>query len=631
MVAILLCLLTKNNENTIEKTIKSCSHIVDEVVVCDLQSEDQTTSICEKLGATVYIQMNSEKCGDEKFALDICNEAIRDKYKDDIYVLFLTPEMTVSVGENFSKSSLTSPKYALAVTRGETTTYETRLLKLGQELELIDESSPKLSGITVENSGNVNKEIIRRRLSYLQTTSRHFDLGEVYREIGNLDSSIHSYRKALECEKSERLWYTIMQLARLYRDKRDFPEMVSQYLSAYNLMPHRAESLCELSNYYRTSDKHNLAVMMALRARELSYPDSAYIGVHRGSYSYFPDVELSISSYYTPDKEVGYLASNRLMLENIPQWVRNMTLSNIIYYLPKVSKDLREISVTLPEKYSPLNPSLFTHEGKLYGCIRSVNYTQVRGDYRVKDSDGMVRTKNYFVEFDENFNITSQKEIVDKAERQMWTHNSIGVEDIRLFRYQDSWWFTCTAVQDTPQWNQRRIGLGKLQLNSEENTYDIVKFTVLQGEFLTSIEKNWLPFVQDDTLYFIYNTHPFTIITTDIDTGMCSVVKKTYHRTYDLQNLRGSAPPIPYEDGYLYVTHEVAWVNWRTYYHRVVKFNKNFEITAVSRPFIFDHLGVEFCISIINRSDTFYLGVGLEDTRAVLSGLDREEIEKLFS
>lgn len=630
MVTILLCLLTKNHENTVEKTIRSCEKIVDEVIVCDLQSTDKTAQICEKLGATVYLQMISEKCCDEKCALEICSEDVSNKYKGERYVLFLTPEMTVSVTEGFDKSSLSFSKYAIAVKRGEITTFETRLLKLGHDFNPIDENSPKLAGITVDEITSPSKEILRRRLAYLQTTSRHFDLGESHKEAGNIDSAISSYRQALSHEKSERLWYTMMQLARLYREKKEFSEMTNYYLSAYNLMPHRAESLCELSNYYRLSDQHNLAVMMALKARELTYPESSYVAINKGAYSYLPDVELSISSYYTSNRTIGYEASNRLMLGKVPQWVRNMTLSNIIYYLPRVSERLTNISITLPEKYVPLNPSLFKHEGKMYGCIRSVNYTQVKGDYRVKDSDGRVRTRNYFVELDDNMQITSQREIVDKAERQMWTHNSIGVEDVRLFRYQDNWWFTCTAVQDTPRWDMRRIGLGKLSLNEEENTYDIVKFTVLQGDFLTNIEKNWLPFVRDDNLYFIYNSWPFTVITTDVDTGVCSVVTKKYHETHDLQNLRGSAPPIPYGDEYLYVTHEVAWVNWRTYYHRVVKFNKDFEITAVSRPFIFDHLGVEFCISITSKDDLFYFGVGLEDSRAVLSCINKEEVEKLF-
>ena len=630
MVTILLCLLTKNHENTIEKSIRSCEKIVDEVIVCDLQSTDKTTQICEKLGATVYLQMISEKCGDEKCALEICSEAVRDKYKDEIYVLFLTPEMTISVKEGFDKSSLINSKYAIAVSRGEITTYETRLLKLGHDIELIDESSRKLFEITAEENGSPNREISLRRLSYLQTTSRYFDLADTYREIGNIDTAISLYKQALSQEKSERLWFTMMQLARLHREKKEFIEMVNYYLSAYNLMTHRSESLCELSNYYRVSNQHNLAVMMALKAREIPYPESARVSIHQGAYSYLPDVELSISSYYTSNRNIGYYASNRLMLQNIPQWVRNMTLSNIIYYLPKVSPTVTDISITLPEKYLPLNPSLFKHEGKVYGCVRSVNYTQVKGDYRIKDSDNMVRTRNYFVELDDNMQITSQMEIVDKTTRQMWTHNSIGVEDIRLFRYQNDWWFTCTAVQDTPQWNMRRIGLGKLSSNKEENTYDIVKFTVLQGDFLADIEKNWLPFVQDDKLYFIYNSSPFTIITTDVDTGVCSVVKKTYHASRDLQNLRGSAPPIQYGDEYLYVTHEVAWVNWRTYYHRVVKFDKNFEITSVSRPFIFDHLGVEFCISILDHNNSFYFGVGLEDARAVLSSLNREEMDNLF-
>ncbi len=51
---ITLCIITKNNEKTIEQCIKSVIKIVSEIVVVDSASSDKTREIAEKLGARVF-------------------------------------------------------------------------------------------------------------------------------------------------------------------------------------------------------------------------------------------------------------------------------------------------------------------------------------------------------------------------------------------------------------------------------------------------------------------------------------------------------------------------------------------------------------------------------------------------
>lgn len=641
---ILLCLVTKNDEKVVERCLDSCRLFTEGVCIYDIESTDETLSkIKEKTNSLISLSMNPIEHLDSTIVLEMCVKFATENKHDlsKTYALLLSPDMTIEPGSE-SEHHLIDFKYSIRIKKGELVSYETRLFRLDQSFKNLDlySAGTRLNSLKVVNHNDSPKiEKSKRELSYrclsrLGDESSYFLLGQLYKDLGNTADSLKTYLKMHETfaeSKSEKVWYAMIQIARIFRERKNEPEMVNAYLNAYNYRPSRAETLWELSNYYRGINRHQLVVIMAQLAQTISYPHNDNLFINEGVYLYQCDVELSISSYYTLEKTPGYHAADRLLTSTVsPTWVKNMTLSNIIYYLPKIGGEIVDISIPLPEKYLPLNPSMVLHEDKIYGCIRSVNYTQTRGNYQIKDEDKKVRTRNYFVELSHNGEITSQREIIDTASRQMWDHGSIGVEDVRLFRYRRNWWFTCTAVQDTAEWGRRRIGMGRLELNQESNTYEFNHFVVLRGDFIKDIEKNWLPFVQDDELYLIYNTSPFTIIKPNEFTGECTIVsKKEYHR--DLWSLRGSAPPIPYKDGYIYVTHEVAWVNWRTYFHRIVTFNKNFEITRVSQPFIFTNLGVEFCISILYNDGQFKFGVGIEDGRASIISISEEKMESLFN
>ncbi len=51
---ISLCMIVKNEEESIERCIKSVKQLVDEMIIVDTGSDDKTVEICRALGATVY-------------------------------------------------------------------------------------------------------------------------------------------------------------------------------------------------------------------------------------------------------------------------------------------------------------------------------------------------------------------------------------------------------------------------------------------------------------------------------------------------------------------------------------------------------------------------------------------------
>ena len=71
---------------------------------------------------------------------------------------------------------------------------------------------------------------------------------------------------------------------------------------------------------------------------------------------------------------------------------------------------------------------------------RTVNYTQIGAKHfkslDLFDPANTVKTRNFLVQYDRNFNLLSQKEIVENLPRiRVSQHNVEGLEDCRLFEF----------------------------------------------------------------------------------------------------------------------------------------------------------------------------------------------------
>jgi hypothetical protein len=71
----------------------------------------------------------------------------------------------------------------------------------------------------------------------------------------------------------------------------------------------------------------------------------------------------------------------------------------------------------------------------------------------------------------------------------------------------------------------------------------------------------------------------------------------------------------------------------RNYLHRFAVLDKDFVIQQVSKPFIFFHLGIEFCCSMtLNHAETeLVMAVGIEDGEAYLFSVNLETVQSLLN
>ena len=129
----------------------------------------------------------------------------------------------------------------------------------------------------------------------------------------------------------------------------------------------------------------------------------------------------------------------------------------------------------------------------------------------------------------------------------------------------------------------------------------------------------------------VYSYEPFVVYQPNLQTGRCNgiVYKKS---ACDFSLFRGSAGPVEFEDGYLLLVHEVLQQSdfQRVYFHRFVYCDRDFRIKKVSKPFTFQHFGVEYCcgMTLDHTGSQLILSVGIEDREAYLYFYDLKMIQE---
>ena len=296
--------------------------------------------------------------------------------------------------------------------------------------------------------------------------------------------------------------------------------------------------------------------------------------------------------------------------------------------------DLPLIDSGCEERYHPIGSSIVkTEEGYKLICS-AVNYTQKGGKiFHTVDSDGVFRTKNFLVYLDQSFNILSQKEVTEELARERFPAcNLEGLQDSRLFEWEGSDWLACTTTDTNPVGN-RQVSLCKLSEDRSLASIQVERLVPLKGPNIYRQEKNWLPFTYKGQLQLIQSYAPFTFYIPCFETGE-SIIKTAQESSFDFSHFRGSAAPIPFDDGYLMLVHEmVSYPDYsRSYLHRFLFLTKDLEIEKISDSFAFFHEGIERCRSMtIDHSGTnLILPISIEDCQIDFCSIPIENVRSLL-
>jgi hypothetical protein len=311
-----------------------------------------------------------------------------------------------------------------------------------------------------------------------------------------------------------------------------------------------------------------------------------------------------------------YNADHNDSIINIPTRFYALQLNN---KLEKTYYDYPTI-----ENFFSSSPAYLYKNGEHILNTRFVNYSySPSGSYDIKHPNGTLITKNIVSVLNSDFLPNSYNEM-DDTTVNIESHDtySIGLEDIRLYTYQNTIKFIATNVNYIGDRANRMI-IG----NYDPHGLNYSNCQILQPPTYTGCEKNWIPIIKDDTEYFIYKWSPFQLGKMNTETNTLEITESYEIRSHDFHRIRGSTIFIDKGEFLLGVVHFCEETYPRQYYHMLVTLDREtLKPLQFSDPFCFQHIGVEFCIGFTKQNDKYVFWISKKDNDAIMVKVNVDEI-----
>ena len=238
-------------------------------------------------------------------------------------------------------------------------------------------------------------------------------------------------------------------------------------------------------------------------------------------------------------------------------------------------------------------------------------------------------TTNIVRYYDENFHIQWEKEIKDLSSiPKVNRRHILGIEDIRFIT--PNCIYGVRADVD-PEW----ISITYSDFDPKKACVDsCFRLKVRDGK---RTEKNWISFIKNDEIHFIYKIEPLEIYKLDKDTKELTKVNDNPNflnvpLEVTLGDFRGSSSAIPYKNGYILTIHIVFLnpKNVRVYYHRFCWINNDFTHIKFSKHVYFEKIGIEYNLSLCHSKYGLLVPYSVHDLNPKLGILEYEELDKLL-
>lgn len=694
MVKICLNMIVKNESKIITRLFDSVVPIIDYWIISDTGSTDGTPECIQQYfadknipGEVVYHPWKN--FGHNRTASLKC--AQQSSFEFD-YILLLDADMKLCITPDFNKSNLTNKVYQLQQRDSFISYYNTRLIKknvlatcLGPTHEyysINEDHTPQTfdqlyindigDGGSKQNKYSRDIQLLCDGIAEEPTNARYyFYLARSYECVGEFDKAIANYTERIRLGGwMEEVWYSYYCIGNMYLGINDEKNALYNYTMAMGVGLHRVENFYKLAEHYRKVGKHELSMLYVKNGMDImqSTKDSCELLVlfkESPIYNYLFNYEISILMFYLHDFKRGRSVSNKMLLKEncfkIPSNIINSVWSNYKFYVEKLPIShnfifdftyvLNNTSVNSAEYLFLTNPALCycPDIDKFLINLRCINfYTDIINDrltYKVKDMNNInltliepsdshpVKTENIFCTWNKKTDAsTLVHKMVIKPPADFVTNFSAvqGIEDIRMIYHKNVVYLIGNSRELCPDTHPRivlitfPIGNDGSYINNKQN------FVVLNGFNDDICQKNWSPFINKNTntLQIIYSFSPLIVLQPDIITGKCEVLH-TIHNNLP-HSLKGGSNGV-YINNFLYfVIHEVVYEAGRQYYHRLVKLNDSFNIIAVSKPFIFERVGIEYCcgLSYCHSEKLVYISWGSFDKSANVLTITKDDFLK---
>lgn len=598
-----LILMIRNEEKIIKRCLEAVENVVDCFCVCDTGSTDKTVEIVEEFLKTHKGCLTTEPWKNfghnRTVSFQNAQTYVRDELKWDLkdtYGLLLDADM-IFVPNVLKLQKLTEVGYNIVQINGALEYNNCRLVRMDYNWKCIGVTHEYWDGPTVviprevcyindRDDGGCKHDKFERDRRLLEQGIQDepknvrymFYLAQTYKCLGMIKDAIQMYKKRIAAGGwDEEIWYSHYMIGEMYLAINNIPKFEYWMQKAYKYRSSRAEPIYKLVQYYRTIGEHYKSYHYLKVGRPIPYPgDSLFVEgpVYRGLFDY----EASILDYYIhSDKSVG-LRDSMIALLKTPDYGMNI-ISNIKFYTNSIASNTTLLNLPRPfgDVFTPSAISVCEYP---YANVRYVNYRiQPDGSYTMPN--GIVETKNAYVNLETN-EYVSMKEPVP-----VFDSHIRGLEDLRLSKYKDTYYFTATSYK---QYIRDKVSIvhGEYDVKNGE----FLNYRGIQSPFNQECEKNWVCFPNTDT--YLYSWHPLRfgkIVGNEFKTAI------QYNTPAFFSHVRGSAPPVRRGDNWLVLVHFVEYSTPRKYYHCFVELDSSFKPLRMSLPFYFRENQIEFCIS----------------------------------
>jgi tetratricopeptide (TPR) repeat protein len=669
-----LCLnmIVKNESKIITRLFDSVLPIIDYYCICDTGSTDNTIQIIIDYFASKGIQgkVVSEPfknfCHNRNYALQACN-GMSD------YILLMDADMVLEINGFDKKMLLTADSFSL-IQGGDSLQYQNlRIVKndglyeyCGVTHEYINTPSNSKTLLLDKNvlfirdygDGGAKHDKFERDIRLLldgikeepNNQRYYFYLANSYHDSGRFGEAINVYKKRIELGGwKEEVWYSYYRIGLCFKNINKMDDAIKYWMDGYNYYSERLEGLYEIISYYRKIGKHKLANLFYQEANKYIELEKAnrgnYLFLHNDIYTYKLYYEYTIFSAYVGNKIINdevikilnnndNQSENNNLLQNLKFYKSILRPLNVLKLDNTVLINLNNIDYNFKSSSSCLIKNN-DHSGYKLN-IRYVNYTiQPDGSYR--DCDKHIITINKYIEFNNNFNITTEKWMETQFEDRQY----IGIEDVRIWENNNMLQFIGTGYH-----KNNKIGIVSGKYDSQNCKFE---FNEIVPNFNnSSCEKNWVFVNYKNEDHVIYKWNPLQICKINNKNNTLNLVEeKKMPKIFNY--IRGSSCGFTYkkqliqktdeskdnitlvaeENEIWFVTHLVSYENPRHYYHLIAVFDENMNLLRYSAPFKFEGEPIEYSLSIVVEDETVLINYSTWDRTTKIGIYDKKYIDSI--
>lgn len=695
-------MIVKNESANMVRCLDSVRELCDFMTICDTGSTDDTVQIIESYFAQHNVAGKVFRHEWKNFGHNRTLSMQVARETGATYALTIDADMVIEVSGAFNKAHLTHDSYTV-VQRSEQLYYpNSRIFKLDREWKCVGvtheywscpgSNSAPVQGLIIDDvgDGGAKADKFERDLKLLTqglvdepNNARYvFYLAQTYKCLGDYTRAQEWYEKRIGAGGwDQEVWYSKYMVGHCLNQRREWPRALEAYMLAWSSLPSRAEPLLPVVKHYREIGENLLAYQLCLLALKIPFPTQSPLFCEAGVYVSSLYLELSIVAFAANDRLRGLLACEKIIHDCLP-WAEYagdeggrlhpnevvLTTKNREYYITKLPiSGSKKIDVPVATGWHLCNPYLVARplstgsrhsEPSTILLVRSVNYALngETGLYHIPH--GGFRTTNYVTCIDNRelckdasmlqgkFSTVSDSDKCNKP--HTFPTQMHDYEDVRLVQCNGGSWYGVATSRELNAENKcEMILLSFVETDSDVPTR-IDRVVRLRGYHDKEHQKNWMPFVYMDELYFVYMCEPLTILKCELDSGTVHVVWEQPNDMWDCGTYRGSSNGVPWQGGYLFVVHEVEYhpvkkdnktSQRRVYTHRFVLLQRtevgatvSWALTKISHPFFFFSQGVEFVtgMSLVHDGDRQMLciGVGKRDCEAHVVQVDPAQVNR---